>query len=225
MSNRQLLVTEDGSHTFFLPELNETYHSSHGAIQESDYVFIHQGLDFLAKKNQFRSLSILEVGFGTGLNALISAIYAEKHGISIHYEGLEAFPLEASEIGGLNYAELLKGPMPKKIFPRIHQSPWSEQTEILSTFTLKKIEVKIQDYQANRLFDLCYFDAFAPNKQPEMWTSIILEKIWNLLLPRGVFVTYSAKGQLKRDLKGIGFEVETLPGPPGKMQMVRGIKI
>ena len=224
MNKRKFLITEDGSHTIYIPELDETYHSTHGAIQESTYVFIEQGLKYVAEKGSVERIRIFEVGFGTGLNVLLSALYAKKQRISIEYESIEAFPLNRTEIQKLNYTGLIKQPHSKEILQKIHDSPWGKWIDISSGFQLHKINLMLQDYKVKKQFDLCFFDAFAPSKQPEMWTKEILEKMYTLLTANGVFVTYCAKGQLKRDLKSIGFEVETLPGPPGKFEMVRAIK-
>ncbi len=224
MKKKQFLITEDGSHTLYLPDLDETYHSIHGAIQESNYVFIERGLNYFAEKENVEKLRIFEVGFGTGLNTLLSAIYAEKHQLFLQYESIEPFPLEKDEIQKLNYPIITDWLFSDDLFQNIHNSSWNEWIGISTYFQLRKVKAKIQDYEGSGMFDVCYFDAFAPSKQPEMWNSEILEKFFLLLNHKGIFVTYCAKGQLKRDLKSIGFEVETLPGPPGKMQMVRAIK-
>ena len=224
MTEKEFLITEDGSHTIFLPELNETYHSTHGAIQESQYVFIEKGLEYAASFGR-KSLKIFEVGFGTGLNALLSLIYAEKNKISIHYQTIEAYPLATEYISKLNYPDLINGHSASESFMRLHQAQWNCWIEITPYFQLKKNKAEIQEILIGDKFDVCYFDAFAPSKQPEMWDISMLEKVKNLLEPKGIFVTYCAKGQLKRDLKSLGFEVETLPGPPGKKEMVRAIKL
>ena len=186
---------------------------------------MEMGLLYFLEREKIKKASILEIGFGTGLNALLCALFARAENMSIHYESLEAFPLSEDETSKLNYAQLLEGENSTEIFQQIHASPWNEQSRILPKFELFKHEIKVQDYSAKEKFDICFFDAFAPSKQPEMWEVDVLKKVWNALKIHGVFVTYCAKGQLKRDLKSIGFEVETLPGPPGKMQMVRATKI
>jgi len=224
MSKKKLLITEDGSHTIFLPELNETYHSTHGAIQESQYVFINQGLDFKVQRGLSKA-RVFEVGFGTGLNALLSLMYAQEHQISIQYQTIEAYPLDLNEVSKLNYTDQIKVSVAVENFMKLHQMEWNSWIEISAHFRMKKIKGKIQELPTGDQFDVCYFDAFAPSKQREMWEIPILEKVKNSLVSQGVFVTYCAKGQLKRDLRDIGFEVETLPGPPGKKEMVRAIKI
>jgi tRNA U34 5-methylaminomethyl-2-thiouridine-forming methyltransferase MnmC len=223
MSKKQFLITEDGSHTIFLSDLNETYHSMHGAIQESQYVFIERGLDFSAKSGK-QSIRIFEVGFGTGLNALLSWIYGEKQGIKIQYQTIEAHPLDQHEISQLNYAGQIQDPTATEKFQKIHQATWGSWQELSPGFQIKKERGFIQDYSSDELVDICFFDAFAPSKQPEMWDISVLANIKKMLVQNGVFVTYCAKGQLKRDLKGLGFEVETLPGPPGKFEMVRAVR-
>jgi tRNA U34 5-methylaminomethyl-2-thiouridine-forming methyltransferase MnmC len=220
---KRFLFTEDGSHTIFLPDLDETYHSTHGAIQESEYVFIRNGLEY-AVDRQLETVRIFEVGLGTGLNALLSFLYAKKHKISIEYQTIEAFPLNADEIAKLNYPEMIANESAKDGFRLIHTDVWDQWMDITGFFRFKKIRGKIQECAIENAFDVCYFDAFAPSKQPEMWELPVLGKIAGCLNEHGVFVTYCAKGQLKRDLRALGFEVETLPGPPGKWEMVRGIK-
>lgn len=225
MSERQFLVTGDGSHTLFLPELNETYHSTHGAIRESEHVFIENGLEYFADLNTSKIINVFEIGFGTGLNALLSVLFSERHKIPVGYESIEAYPLSIDEAQKLNYPKLISEGDAQEVFNKIHEASWDESVAITADFTLKKIKNVIQDQALVREFDVCFFDAFAPSKQPDMWEREILEKIYDAMVIGGVFVTYCAKGQLKRDLRSIGFEVETLPGPPGKKEMVRGIKI
>ena len=223
MSEKRFLITEDGSHTIFLPELKETYHSTHGALSESEYVFIEKGLDYAFQGGK-QSIKIFELGFGTGLNALLSWIFAEKHQVLIQYQTLEAFPLTQEDIEILNYPRLIHDNSAAEKFLKIHQSKWEDWIELSDYFQLNKIENRIQDLQVDYRVDVCFFDAFAPSKQPEMWEIPILEKIKEMLVKNGILVTYCAKGQLKRDLKSLGFEVESLPGPPGKMEMVRATK-
>lgn len=216
----QIITTHDGSHSLLNPELNETYHSVHGARQESLHVFIKHGLELVAQlKNPVK---ILEIGFGTGLNALLTADYAEKNNLKIEYTSLEAFPVNESIWQQLNYPQTKRE---AEIFYQLHHAAWNEWTEPIPGFMLKKINTTLQlaslghDY-----FDLVYFDAFAPNKQPEMWAMPMLQKTIESLTDKGVFVTYCAKGQLKRDLASLNTTVEALQGPPGKREMIRAIK-
>ncbi|MEK6780224.1 MAG: tRNA (5-methylaminomethyl-2-thiouridine)(34)-methyltransferase MnmD [Bacteroidota bacterium] len=221
----ELITTSDGSHSLLNSELNETYHSVHGAIQESIHVFINNGLDYFEQKNRIKEVRILEVGFGTGLNALLTLQYSLDHARSIYYETLEAFPIDQKTASQLNYPSALDFPDAEKYFIKLHQSLWNQQIAITNEFSIVKHHVKIQDIQlGSEKFDVIYFDAFAPSKQPDMWELSILKKIARAIKPGGVFVTYCAKGQLKRDLKSLNLLVETLDGPPGKKEMVRAVK-
>jgi tRNA U34 5-methylaminomethyl-2-thiouridine-forming methyltransferase MnmC len=218
----QIITTKDGSQSLLNPELNETYHSIHGARQESLHVFIKNGLDFVVQHHTKRSIKILEIGFGTGLNALLTAQYARENGVAIEYTTLEAFPVNESIWQQLTYAQ---SETERKIFYKLHHEPWDQWTEVSPGFMLKKLNTTLQlvSFDHN-YFDLVYFDAFAPNKQPEMWELPMLQKTVNALTPGGVFVTYCAKGQLKRDLASVGTKVEALQGPPGKREMIRATK-
>lgn len=222
MDEPRLIITSDGSHSLYRADLDETYHSRHGAIQESMYVFVRQGLNFLIDRTGKKQISILEIGFGTGLNALLTAEAAQKTGTGILYTSLEAFPLAAPLWSQLNYAH---GEAQQALFQSLHVAPWSEQVAISENFHLLKLHDTLQQVPlAQTAFDLVYFDAFAPAKQPEMWALPMLQKVAQAMGNKSVFVTYCAKGQLKRDLQALGFVVETLPGPPGKKEMVRAIK-
>jgi tRNA U34 5-methylaminomethyl-2-thiouridine-forming methyltransferase MnmC len=202
--------------------LNETYHSKHGALQESIHVFIKEGLDYFLQRKSQKDISILEVGFGTGLNALLTVQRAlELPGNIIHYTSLETFPVPEEIWSKLNYIDSVGL---KEKFNQLHEATWNEAVSITSGFNLRKLNLSLQQIDFSSEFDLVYFDAFAPNKQPEMWEIDVLKQVVNAMRADGVFVTYCAKGQLKRDLKSLGLEVETLPGPPGKKEMVRGIK-
>lgn len=219
MSEIKIITTGDGSHSLLNEALNETYHSRHGAIRESQHVFIEHGLNYRIKQHQLRSISILEVGFGTGLNALLSVHEAIHKNVKIAYTTLETFPIQPEIWRKLNY------PDPNDLFNELHQTEWHRWMEINSNFKLLKLKDSLQEVELlPDQFDLIYFDAFAPNKQPELWDLQILEKVARTLKPSGVFVTYCAKGQLKRDLKALGLVVESLPGPPGKREMVRASK-
>jgi tRNA U34 5-methylaminomethyl-2-thiouridine-forming methyltransferase MnmC len=214
----ELRETNDGSHTLFIPELNENYHSHHGAIQEARHVFINQGLNPLLNKKF--PINILEVGWGTGLNCLLSCLFSEN--ISISYTGIEAFPIEQTLHEALNYVMHLENSF--EIFERLIRASWDKETKITNDFTLKKIHTKIQEWETEDKFDLIYYDAFGPRAQEEMWRKETLQKVICMLKKDGIFVTYCAKGQLKRDLKELGCFVETLPGPPGKREMTRAVK-
>ena len=217
----EIITTGDGSHSLLNHELNETYHSVHGALRESLHVFIKHGLSFFHDKYAGKDIAVFEVGFGTGLNALLTAEEAAAKGFTVHYTSIEAYPLEEAVWRNLNYAP---EPVQQEWFARLHQAAWGEPVEALPRFYLNKLKTTLQTVAlAPASFDIIYFDAFAPSKQPEMWTLPMLEKVVNALKSGGVFVTYCAKGQLKRDLKSLGLVVETLEGPPGKKEMVRGV--
>ncbi len=216
------VITADGSHTLLNTALHETYHSIHGALQESKHVFIHRGLDFVSKSLGKSTINILEVGFGTGLNTLLTLQQSRTDSLTIQYTTLETFPVEEEIWSQLNYVESAEA---KEQFEKLHRAIWNEAENIYSDFILKKLHTTLQrvELESNR-YDLIYFDAFAPNKQPEMWELPMLQKIVDAMKPGGLFVTYCAKGQLKRDLKSAGLIVETLQGPPGKREMVRAVK-
>jgi tRNA U34 5-methylaminomethyl-2-thiouridine-forming methyltransferase MnmC len=221
----QLITTGDGSHSLLNTDLNETYHSTHGAVQESLHVFIRNGLDFFIERNRPKEIKILEVGFGTGLNALLSLKKIQDSKIKIHYTSLEAFPISIEIADQLSYSNDVVFPHSKQLFTSLHELGWNEPVSILANFTLEKRKITLQESSFRPSeFDLVYFDAFAPNKQPEMWELSTLRKVVQAIKPKGVFVTYCAKGQLKRDLKSFGMIIETLPGPPGKREMVRALK-
>lgn len=225
MSKIEIIITSDGSHSLLNTELNETYHSTHGAIQESMHVFIKNGLEYFEQINKSAEIRILEIGFGTGLNALLALQYCLTQPIKIYYESLETFPVDEQTISQLNYPQAINFCDADRYFTQLHQSSWVEPNVITDSFTLFKRLVKIQDIDlGSEKFDVIFFDAFAPSKQAEMWELAILQKIEQSMKTNGVFVTYCAKGQLKRDLKSLGLVVETLSGPPGKKEMVRAVK-
>jgi tRNA U34 5-methylaminomethyl-2-thiouridine-forming methyltransferase MnmC len=224
MDNIKIITTEDGSHSLYHEGLKETYHSFHGALQESLHVFIEKGLRFWRNKSGLpKEVSIFEVGFGTGLNALLAAQFAIENEVKINFTSLEPFPLALNIINQLNYAQLIDHDKFKTVFEELHAAAWEKAVEINPYFSIHKVKSKLEDFQTDDKFDVLFFDAFAPNKQAELWTADLMARCYNLLKESGVFTTYSAKGQLKRDLKSVGFEVETLPGPPGKKEMVRGV--
>jgi tRNA U34 5-methylaminomethyl-2-thiouridine-forming methyltransferase MnmC len=218
----QIITTGDGSHSLLNSELNETYHSVHGALRESLHVFIKHGLDFFCERSNETPIRILEVGFGTGLNALLTIHRASEIQRPVEYTTLEAFPLDESIWSHLNYTEKDSA---KDLFRTIHLAAWSEPVMITPYFTLIKDHTTVQQSLLTpSSFDIIFFDAFAPSKQPELWEISVLNKMAMVMKPGGVFVTYCAKGQLKRDLKSLHLQVETLPGPPGKKEMVRALK-
>ena len=222
MSTHQLIQSEDGSHTIYLPELNETYHSTHGALQESRHVFIKYGLEEIAKNN--KTITVFEVGFGTGLNALLTLQAAQQLGLTINYHTLEPYPLSEELVKGLNYPSFFE-PELQKLFYRMHSVAFEEMIELTANFNFTKYKTTLQDFNTALKADVVYFDAFAPNKQPEVWSYSNLQKVYSLLRLEGILVSYCARGQFKRDLKALGLQVEALPGPPGKKEMTRGRKL
>jgi tRNA U34 5-methylaminomethyl-2-thiouridine-forming methyltransferase MnmC len=220
-----VIHTEDGSTSLFHNGLQETYHSIHGAIQESQHVFIEAGLHHWLRLSNRQTISILEIGFGTGLNALLTALAAEKVGVEIEYETIEAFPLVMEMVRLLNYPAIIDTDNAKSVFENLHQAEWRKPKKISPYFDFLKSDLKLQEADfGDEKFDLIFFDAFGPDKQPDMWQRSNLVKLARTLKPRGVFVTYSAKGQLKRDLVSLGLLVEKIPGPPGKREMIRATK-
>lgn len=219
---REIVKTGDGSHSLFIEALDEHYHSIHGAIQESKHVFIEAGLKYFPANT---NLTILEIGFGTGLNALTTLLANRNLQNKINYIGVEAYPITLEEAAGLNYIEELEAADHQVEFDKMHSSAWESNTVINSNFMLKKMQVKFEDLQLEpESIDLIYFDAFAPSAQPELWEANIFENLYRALKNGGILVTYCAKGSVKRTLKSVGFTLEALPGPKGKREMTRAVK-
>lgn len=215
--NLHIKHTQDGSATLFNEELNETYHSIHGALTESRHVFIRHGyLEALTLPNE--PLRILEVGLGTGLNAALTAAESQAQKRHTQYTALEPFPVPADVLSKLDYNKILE-PDEYGCFEKIHQVSWNIRASIHPFFSLEKRRIGILDLADAPSFHLVYFDAFAPEKQPDMWTLEVLQRCFDILEPGGIFVTYCAKGQFKRNLKQCGFGVEARSGPPGKREM------
>ncbi|MCA9400141.1 MAG: tRNA (5-methylaminomethyl-2-thiouridine)(34)-methyltransferase MnmD [Candidatus Omnitrophica bacterium] len=214
----KVIQTADGSSSLFHEGFQDHYHSIHGALQESTHVFIRQGLDHISKKN----ISLLEVGFGTGLNAYLTAVYAgEKR---VHYTAIEKFPLADDTLHELNFPRLSGLKEHQDLFFRLHRASWDRDVDLQVHFTIRKVFADVTRYCFDRMFDLVYFDAFAPEKQPDMWGQRIFEKIFAAMHPGGILVTYTSKGTVKRILQACGFIVEKIPGPPGKRHMLRAVK-
>jgi tRNA U34 5-methylaminomethyl-2-thiouridine-forming methyltransferase MnmC len=222
---RKIIITKDGSHTIGIPEMNVTYHSIHGAIQESMHVFIEAGLYGLGRLNRPDPLNILEMGLGAGLNALLTLLQADKLKQPIHYTAIELFPLAEKKACNLNYCEQLSQPCYQTLFEKLHQSEWEKDIVITSYFTFHKTNTDLLNFSTNGSFDLIYFDAFAPNAQPELWTKEVFEKLYDIMNEEGVLVTYCSKGDIRRAMRAAGFSVEKIKGPPGKREITRALKI
>jgi tRNA U34 5-methylaminomethyl-2-thiouridine-forming methyltransferase MnmC len=223
MQEVEIILTGDGSHSLLNTALNETYHSRHGARQESLHVFIRNGLDYFVEKYKPGHVFILEVGFGTGLNALLSLERSDAMNATVSYTTVEPYPVNEQIWSRLNYAERDRQ---RSYFEQLHESSWGVDHALNSKFVFRKERSKIQDLELSlRQFDLVFFDAFAPGKQPEMWSLDIMTKIESAMRPNGALVTYSATGELKRNLRSLGMQVESIPGAPGKKEMTRASKV
>lgn len=223
MNDRQMVITGDGSHTISVPALNVSYHSIHGAIQESIHVFIEAGLNhFLLHNPTNQPISIFEMGLGTGLNALLTAIEAERRKINIYYIAIDAFPLSPEEAFALNYTKTLEH---DHLFEQLHISEWNKNIPVNEYFTFRKEKIDLKDFSTSQQFSVIYYDAFAPNAQPELWTKEIFEKLFSMLLTGGVLTTYCSKGDVRRAMMAAGFTVTKLPGPPRKREMLLAEKI
>lgn len=219
---RTLLTTGDGSATLHIPEWNEQYHSKHGAVAEALHVFIKEGLQFSMSNRESKEISILEMGFGTGLNALLTLAEAHLNNWKINYTSLEAYPLSVEEITPLDYHTSVN--FPQETFLELHNTEWEKPHSISELFQLTKRHMFFAEIEDEAQFDLIYFDAFGIRVQPDLWTEEIFSKMYQALCPNGILVTYAANGSARRALQSVGFEVERLPGPPGKREMMRAIK-
>ena len=217
-----IFVTQDGSHSVFSQRYGVSYHSKYGAVQESRHVFIEAGL-YPAVINR-KSVAILEIGLGAALNAFLTLIEAERRALQVYYEAIEAYPLSPQQARRLNYPSLLGTADLERQFLLLHESPWEENIVLTPHFTFRKVLALAESMDYRERFDVVYFDAFAPNAQPELWETAVLSLVYNALKPLGSLVTYCAKGEIKRRLRDLGFAVEKLPGPPGKREMTRCIK-
>ena len=218
-----LQTTADGSHTLFVPTLNEHYHSTNGALQESELVFIHNGLHHLAVC--LKEINILEVGFGTGLNALLTVLEAKKQRRKINYVAIEPEPVDSQILEKLNFASLIGSTEAIGYYNKLHESGWTYPEFLSDYFILSKIQAKLEDITLrDEQFHLIYFDAFGPDVQPELWTEAIFTQLFKCLKPDGILVTYSCKGTVKRALIAAGFTIEKLPGPAGKREVLRAVK-
>ena len=216
----KIILSDDGSHTLFSEQFQVTYHSHHGSLQESNTIFINAGLRYLKEKGH-ESIRIFEMGFGSGLNALLSYLFGKEEVIEINYTGIEAYPIDWETAQKLNYAEILGlDTESKKVFEDMHRlASFAE-----ASFQFNKIIDRIEDTSIQTQFDVVFYDAFSPDSQANLWEEELMSKMYNALNPGGILVTYCAKGAFKRALKSCGFIVEALPGPKGKREITRAIK-
>jgi tRNA U34 5-methylaminomethyl-2-thiouridine-forming methyltransferase MnmC len=222
MEENTLLITQDGSHTLLSGKYGVSYHSRYGAIQESMHVFLQAG--FFPKVLPARAVSILEIGFGSGLNALLTLLESRRLDCQVQYDTVEAYPISIEQAASLNYPELLLQPDVKAVFLQMHQSGHGELQQLQPQFSFRKWIQLFEAIDFQESFDVIYFDAFAPETQPALWNGDIMGRMFRALRPEGVLVTYCAKGAVKRTLKAEGFVIEAIPGPPGKREMTRAIK-
>jgi len=215
--------TSDGSHSVLSGRFGVAYHSTHGAVTESGHVFIEHGLRFVISGN--KPISVLETGFGTGLNAFMTLLEAEKSDTPVHYCTLELFPLGPELAAELNYPDVLHAQAYGDTFKRLHSCEWNSKVPITSLFSLEKRKESIASFVRENMFDVIYFDAFSPQEQPELWSEAVMERMYFSLKSGGLLVSYCAQGQFRRNLRSAGFTIERLPGPPGKREMTRAIKI
>ncbi|MDF0715919.1 tRNA (5-methylaminomethyl-2-thiouridine)(34)-methyltransferase MnmD [Muricauda sp. 334s03] len=218
---RKIITTGDGSKTIQIEDWDEQYHSKHGAVQEAYHVFVEHGLRLF----QNEEVKLLEIGFGTGLNALITLMEAPKQQLIVDYVGVEAFPVSMEEVGALDYCQQLEAKVHQDDFQKMHSSPWEETVTISPDFSLLKQQKDFNEINDQSFFNLIYFDAFGARVQPELWTEGIFLKMHQALQQNGVLVTYAAKGSVRRAMQAVGFTVERLPGPPGKREMLRAKKL
>jgi tRNA U34 5-methylaminomethyl-2-thiouridine-forming methyltransferase MnmC len=223
MYNLELKITGDNSHTLLVTELNETYHSTKGAINEALHVFIQKGLTDYISKTGNKEIEVFEVGFGTGLNAHLTQLFANENQVKINYTSVEAHPLNIALIKQLNYTDLICSD--KQVYLNLHEVEWNKSVKIDDYFSLTKLHDELKNIHENEKFDVIFFDAFAPDIQPEMWSKTIFEQMYKSLKHGGALVTYCAKGVVKRTIKELGFKLETLVGPPGKREMIRSWKL
>lgn len=224
----EITPTEDGSVTIYVPRLNEHYHSVHGAIQESQHIFLGAGMGYFLttwpeRITPLHPLHILEAGFGTGLNAYLTLIRAEELQVPVCYHSLEKYPLSPEESTLLNYAELINFPN-KNLFQELHRCSWGKEHQLTSHFRFCKHQEDFRNIGFQGQFDLVYYDAFNPDVQPHLWTTKVFERFYEAMRPESLLVTYCVKGTVKQALRSVGFTLKRLPGPPGKREMLRAKK-
>ncbi len=221
--NPEIVTTKDGSTTIKRSDINECYHSVHGALQESQHVFIESGLDIIS--SSLRSIKIFEMGFGTGLNALLTLKWAKEHKLQIEYITVENHPLTLEIASKMNYTDKDALKNYSSDFIQLHDAAWDAQENINQTFSITKLRTNLRELTIDDKFDLVYYDAFSPDRQPELWTIDIFKKLYSMMMSEGVLTTYCAKGYVRRNMQAAGFEVERIPGPPGKREMLRATRL
>jgi len=221
---RDLFITNDGSHSIMVPDLNLSYHSKHGAIAESVHVFIQAGWDYIVPTIQQNTITVFEMGLGTGLNALLTLIKSENQAIKTHYISLEAEPIDTAFITALNYCQQLERPDLQGVFEKLHSCEWNKDNEIIPNFIFKKIQASLLHGVPAQNIQLLYFDAFAPEAQPELWTENVFRELYQQMNPEGILVTYCSKSIVRKAMMAAGFTVTKIPGPRGKREMVRAIR-
>lgn len=219
MENIELTLTEDGSHTLYSERFNQHYHSTFGALQESQRIFIELGLFYAFER--FSEIRIFEMGFGTGLNALLTQQLATKHTRIVHYVSIEAFPVALSLAEMLNYDDVIS----TNDLQKLHKASWNEEVQINDFFSLEKVNHTLENYETQKRFNLVYYDAFAPEVQPELWTQEIFEKLASMMETGGILTTYCSKGYVRRNLQAAGFSTKKHKGPIGKREVLRAIRI
>ena len=222
---KSLFKTNDGSMSFRVEKLNEAYHSKHGAITESKFVYLQKGFSYWHKLNKKSDCKIFEMGYGTGLNAYLSYLESQKHLSKIYYTSLELFPLSVNEIKLLNYDEFFKSQNEFITFENFSKTEWGLKKNISKYFNLLKKELDFEKFENIEKYDIIYYDAFAYHAQPELWTQKYMQKCYDMLFSGGIWVSYCAKGSVRRALERSGFKVERLVGPPGKREILRGLKV
>lgn len=218
----ELVLTADGTHTIYVPELDEHYHSVFGAVAESIFIYIQEGLRLFSGR---KKIVLFECGFGTGLNALLTCIQAGQMNLNIEYHTIEKFPLPDNLVKKLNYPEISEiSNSNKELFYKLHSADWNNKSCILEGFFLNKIHADLTCYEHSAMYDLVYFDAFDPEKQPELWSEKVFRKLYEAMNPSGILVTYSVKGEVRRALQKAGFSLEKIPGPKGKREILRAVR-
>jgi tRNA U34 5-methylaminomethyl-2-thiouridine-forming methyltransferase MnmC len=220
-----IFITEDGSHSIFSEQFGVAYHSTHGAIQETQRIFIEAALNYFTQKNNVHKVKILDIGFGTGLNVFMTFLEAQKQGFDIDLTTVEAYPLSISTAEQLNYAQLLNVPQFDPVLKQLHTFSWTEKHVMGDAFSLQKLLLDVKKIDFQDKFDIIYYDAFSPESQPELWEPEMLQRMYDALRNGGILTTYCAKGSFKRALKSVGFQVENIAGPRGKREITRAFKL